>query len=57
MGGQFENEMRRHNHVGLVHALLVKLAEKGQLDERIEAAKVAYERRAAREREREKGAS
>ena len=46
----FENAMRRHNTVGLAHALLLELAKAGKLDERIEAAKkTAVERKARRQ--------
>lgn len=36
---QFENSLRRHNHVGLVHALLLGLARMGKLDAATENAK------------------
>lgn len=36
---QFENSLRRHNHVGLVHALLLGLARMGKLDAAKENAK------------------
>ena len=36
---QFENSLRRHNHVGLVHALLVGLAKLGKLDAAANGAK------------------
>jgi Ubiquitin carboxyl-terminal hydrolases len=29
---QFENSLRRHNHLGLLHALLLGLAKAGKLD-------------------------
>ncbi|PFH52069.1 hypothetical protein AMATHDRAFT_57892 [Amanita thiersii Skay4041] len=35
----FENSLRRHNHVGLVHALLLALAKKGALSDARESAK------------------
>ncbi|GJJ05954.1 hypothetical protein Clacol_000141 [Clathrus columnatus] len=35
----FENSLRRHNHVGLVHALLLALAKTGKLEEATVAAK------------------
>jgi ubiquitin carboxyl-terminal hydrolase L5 len=35
---QFENSLRRHNHVGLVHSLLLGLARMGKLDAAIENA-------------------
>ncbi|GAA5847678.1 hypothetical protein JCM3766R1_002446 [Sporobolomyces carnicolor] len=34
-----ENSLRRHNHIGLVHAVLVELARQGQLDARIAVAR------------------
>ena len=36
---QFENSLRRHNHVGLVHALLLGLAKGGRLSSAREEAK------------------
>jgi len=36
---QFENSLRRHNHVGLVHALLLGLAKLGKLDAAADGAK------------------
>jgi hypothetical protein len=35
---QFENSLRRHNHVGLVHALLLGLAKAGKLSSAQEGA-------------------
>ncbi|KAJ6593630.1 ubiquitin carboxyl-terminal hydrolase [Mycena capillaripes] len=35
----FENSLRRHNHVGLVHALVVALAKAGKLESAKESAK------------------
>jgi len=35
----FENSLRRHNHLGTIHALLLALAEYGQMDRAIEGAK------------------
>jgi len=29
---KFENSVRRHNHIGLAHALLLALAKAGKLD-------------------------
>lgn len=29
---QFENSLRRHNHLGLIHALVLALAKAGKLD-------------------------
>ncbi|GJE95832.1 cysteine proteinase [Phanerochaete sordida] len=45
----FENSLRRHNHIGFIHALLKALAKAGKLDEAKENAKKALaERRAKR---------
>ncbi|KAH9485199.1 Ubiquitin carboxyl-terminal hydrolase 2 [Psilocybe cubensis] len=41
----FENSLRRHNHVGLVQALLLALAKAGQLTAAEEAAKKAMKER------------
>lgn len=42
---QFENSLRRHNHVGLAHALLVALAKAGLLSKaQGDAHKVMQER-------------
>ena len=38
---QFENSLRRHNHLGLLHALLLGLAKAGKLDAAKEGAKKA----------------
>lgn len=42
---QFENSLRRHNHVGLAHALLVALAQAGRLSEAQEGARKAMQDR------------
>lgn len=42
---QFENSLRRHNHVGLVHALLVALAKGGKLSQAQEQAKKTMQER------------
>ncbi|KAJ7209630.1 ubiquitin carboxyl-terminal hydrolase [Mycena pura] len=44
----FENSLRRHNHVGLVHALVVALAKAGRLEGAKESAKTAMTERVAR---------
>ena len=49
--GQFENSLRRHNHIGLVHALLVGLAKAGQLSSATENARKVMRERVARRRE------
>jgi hypothetical protein len=36
---QFENSLRRHNHVGLIHVLLLQLAKAGKLEPAKEEAK------------------
>ncbi|XP_006460907.1 hypothetical protein AGABI2DRAFT_68834 [Agaricus bisporus var. bisporus H97] len=41
----FENSLRRHNHVGLAHALLVALAQAGRLSEAQEGARKAMQDR------------
>jgi len=47
---KFENSLRRHNHVGLMHALLLELAKAGKLDEAKQKARTAMEERTAREK-------
>lgn len=42
---QFENSLRRHNHVGLVQALLLALAKAGKLGGAVEKAKVSMKDR------------
>ena len=42
---QFENSLRRHNHVGLVQALLLALAKSGKMSSAEEAAKKTMEDR------------
>lgn len=42
---QFENSLRRHNHVGLVHALLVALGKGGRLLQAQEQAKKTMQER------------
>jgi ubiquitin carboxyl-terminal hydrolase L5 len=47
---QFENALRKHNHLGLLHALLLALAKAGKLDDAKEGARgVMRERRNERE--------
>ncbi|KAF8629199.1 hypothetical protein AX17_005784 [Amanita inopinata Kibby_2008] len=46
----FENSLRRHNHVGLVHALLSALAKAGKLSEACDSATNAVRERIRRER-------
>ncbi|QRV94122.1 peptidase C12, ubiquitin carboxyl-terminal hydrolase 1 [Ceratobasidium sp. AG-Ba] len=41
----FENSLRKHNHLGLIHALLVELAKKGQLQGAIANAKTKMKER------------
>jgi len=48
----FENSLRRHNHVGLVHALLETLAKAGKLDEAKEGAKKAMTERIGKAKEK-----
>lgn len=42
---KFENSLRRHNHVGLVQALLLALAKAGKLAPEEEAAKKTMKER------------
>jgi ubiquitin carboxyl-terminal hydrolase L5 len=49
---QFENSLRRHNHVGLVHALLATLAKAGKLNEAKEGAKSIMQERKAKAKEK-----
>ncbi|KAI0812270.1 ubiquitin carboxyl-terminal hydrolase [Irpex lacteus] len=44
----FENSLRRHNHIGLVHGLLKALAKAGKLNEAKENAKKALSERRAK---------
>ncbi|KAF8995466.1 ubiquitin carboxyl-terminal hydrolase [Cyathus striatus] len=44
----FENSLRRHNHLGLAHALLVALAKSGHLEPAKEQAKIAMKTRISR---------
>ncbi|CAE6419744.1 unnamed protein product [Rhizoctonia solani] len=47
----FENSLRRHNHLGLIHALLVQLAKKDKLDAAVTGAKAKMQERLAKARE------
>ena len=49
---QFENSLRRHNYVGLIHALLLALAKAGKLDAAKEGAKKALQERIEKRKER-----
>jgi len=49
---QFENSLRRHNHIGLVHALLLALAKAGRLQPGMENARKVMRERIERHRER-----
>ncbi|GAA6024410.1 hypothetical protein JCM11491_003545 [Sporobolomyces phaffii] len=42
---EVENSLRRHNHVGLVHAVLVEMAKQGELDKRIDEAKAVMKKK------------
>ncbi|KDE02336.1 hypothetical protein MVLG_07106 [Microbotryum lychnidis-dioicae p1A1 Lamole] len=52
-GWEVENELRRHNYVGLIHALLLELAKKGELTPAIEEAKKTMQKKV--EERRSKG--
>ena len=45
---QFENSLRRHNHIGFIHALLLALAKGGKLEEAKENAKKTLAERIAK---------
>lgn len=51
---QFDNALRRHNHLGLVHALLVAMAKQGKLEEAVEESKKVMKERQDKARERAK---
>lgn len=42
---QFENSLRRHNHLGLIHALLLAMAKSGTLDKAVDGARTAMKTR------------
>ncbi|GAA5869102.1 hypothetical protein JCM8547_008698 [Rhodosporidiobolus lusitaniae] len=42
---EVENTLRRHNYIGLVHALLLELAKQGKLKEQVEGAKEKMKQR------------
>lgn len=50
----FENTLRRHNHLGLVHALLVALAKEGKLADAVEESKKTMKDRQEKAAERAK---
>ncbi|KAK9900433.1 ubiquitin carboxyl-terminal hydrolase isozyme L5 [Cystobasidium minutum MCA 4210] len=50
----FENTLRRHNHLGLVHALLVAMAKEGKLTEAIEESRKVMKERQEKAAERAK---
>ena len=47
---QFENSLRRHNHVGLLHALALALAKSGRLASVTEQARAKMKERIERGR-------
>jgi ubiquitin carboxyl-terminal hydrolase L5 len=48
---QFENSLRRHNHLGLLHAFLLALAQAGKLEAAKEGAKSVMKERRERAKE------
>lgn len=50
---KFENGLRRHNYVGLIHSLTQALAKAGRLDAAIDGARTAMKKRI--EERRKKG--
>jgi ubiquitin carboxyl-terminal hydrolase L5 len=51
---QFDNTLRRHNHLGLVHGLLVALAKEGKLSSAIEDSRKIMKERQEKAKERAK---
>lgn len=49
---EIENSLRRHNYVGLVHALLLELAKQGKLEGAITAAKATMEAKVKAKKEK-----
>ncbi|KZT18715.1 cysteine proteinase [Neolentinus lepideus HHB14362 ss-1] len=47
----FENSVRRHNHLGFIHALLVAMAKAGKLQPAAEGARTKMQERIARRKE------
>lgn len=53
---QFENSLRRHNHLGTIHAILLAMAQTELLDGAVDAAKTKMaERIKAAQEKRAKG--
>ena len=42
---QFENSLRRHNYVGMIHSLALALAKAGRLDAAADSARTAMKKR------------
>ncbi len=42
---QFENSLRRHNYVGMIHSLTLALAKAGRLDAAADGARTAMTKR------------
>jgi hypothetical protein len=42
---QFENSLRRHNYVGMIHSLALALAKAGRLDAAADSARTAMRKR------------
>jgi hypothetical protein len=42
---QFENSLRRHNYVGMIHSLALALAKAGRLDAAVDGARTAMRKR------------
>jgi ubiquitin carboxyl-terminal hydrolase L5 len=42
---QFENSLRRHNYVGMIHSLALALAKTGRLDAAADGARTAMRKR------------
>jgi hypothetical protein len=50
---KFENSLRRHNHVGLMHALLDALAKAGKLEEAKQGARRVMQERLEASKEKD----
>jgi Ubiquitin carboxyl-terminal hydrolases len=49
---QFENSLRRHNYVGLIHSLALALAKAGRLDAATDGARTAMRKRIGERRKK-----
>lgn len=52
---QFENSLRRHNYVGMIHSLALALAKAGRLDAAADGAQTAMRKRIKERRKEGQG--